>query len=37
VVRVAKCRFEEAGEKGDVRLAFDRYSNRFTTLDQTAE
>lgn len=33
VIRVAKVRFDETGEKGSVRLRFDRYSSRFETLD----
>jgi len=33
VVRVAKVRFENTGEKGAIRMHFDRESGRFTTLD----
>ena len=32
LVRVAKVRFEETGEKGAIRLRFDRYSARFDML-----
>lgn len=33
VIRVAKVKFEGTGEKGTVRMKFDRNSNRFETLD----
>lgn len=33
VVRIAKCRFEESGEKGEVRMSFDRETQRFGILD----
>lgn len=32
-VRIAKVRFEESGEKGMVKLKFDRWSSRFEMLD----
>lgn len=32
-VRVAKCRFDETGSKGEVMLAFDRTSCRYSTLE----
>jgi twinkle protein len=32
VIRVAKVRFEESGERGQVRLKFDRYSGRYDLL-----
>jgi hypothetical protein len=35
VIRVAKVRFEETGEKGVVRMRFDRASTRFLLLDDT--
>jgi twinkle protein len=35
VIRVAKVRFEETGEKGVVRMRFDRASARFLLLDDT--
>ena len=35
VLHVAKVRFEESGEKGDVRMRFDRQSSRFETLERT--
>ena len=35
VIRVAKVRFEEAGEKGVVRMRFDRHSACFLLLDDT--
>jgi twinkle protein len=34
VLRIAKVRFEESGEKGEVRLRFDRQSSRFETLER---
>jgi twinkle protein len=34
VLRVAKVRFEESGEKGEVRLRFDRQTSRFETLER---
>ncbi len=37
VLRIAKVRFEESGEKGEVRMAYDRYSCRYTTLDAKDE
>jgi len=36
LVRVAKVRFEETGERGAVRLRFDRYSARFDMLEPDA-
>ena len=33
VLRVAKVRFEESGEKGQIRLRFDRQTGRFETLE----
>jgi hypothetical protein len=33
VIRVAKVKFEGTGEKGTVRLAFDKASSRFLLLD----
>jgi twinkle protein len=35
VIRIAKVRFEETGEKGTVRMGFDRPSARFLLLDDT--
>jgi twinkle protein len=35
VLRVAKVRFEESGEKGQIRLRFDRQTGRFETLETT--
>lgn len=35
VLRIAKVRFEESGEKGEVRMSFDRATCRFLTLDRT--
>jgi hypothetical protein len=35
MIRVAKVRFEETGEKGVVRMRFDRPSARFLLLDDT--
>lgn len=35
VIRVAKVRFEETGDKGAVRMRFDRPSARFLLLDDT--
>src|SRR5207237_969739 len=32
-VRIAKCKFEGTGEKGAVKLRFDRESSRFDVLD----
>lgn len=37
LIYVAKSRFEEAGTRGIVRMAFDRDHNRFTALQPTAE
>lgn len=37
VVRVAKVRFEETGEKGEVRMTYDRVSCRFSPLLEAAE
>ena len=34
VLRVAKVRFEESGEKGEIRLRFDRQRSRFETLER---
>ena len=34
VLRVAKVRFEESGEKGEIRLRFDRQTSRFETLER---
>jgi hypothetical protein len=34
-LRVAKVRFEESGEKGQIRLRFDRQTGRFETLETT--
>jgi twinkle protein len=34
VLRIAKVRFEESGEKGEVRLRFDRQTSRFETLER---
>jgi twinkle protein len=36
VLRVAKVRFDESGEKGEVRMRFDRYSCRYETLMEQA-
>lgn len=36
-VRIAKVRFEESGEKGEVRMAFEKASCRFLTLDAQQE
>jgi len=36
LIRVAKVRFEETGERGAVRLRFDRYSARFDMLEPDA-
>jgi twinkle protein len=36
MIRVAKVRFDETGEKGRVLMSFDKPSCRFTTLDRTA-
>ena len=33
IIEVKKVRFEEVGEKGEVRLKFDRYSSRYDLLD----
>ncbi|WP_316176239.1 AAA family ATPase [Bradyrhizobium sp. SZCCHNRI1073] len=35
IIRVAKCRFEESGEKGEVVMSFDRERCRFLTLDRS--
>jgi twinkle protein len=35
ILRIAKVRFEESGEKGEVRLRFDRQTSRFETLEHT--
>lgn len=32
LIRIAKCRFEEAGERGEVRMKFDRVTSRFEML-----
>lgn len=37
MVRVAKCKFEGTGEKGHVRLKFDRHSSRFEMLQPHQE
>lgn len=37
VINVAKVRFEETGEKGEVRMAFDRVSQRYSTLDDSGD
>jgi len=34
VLRVAKVRFEQSGEKGEIRLRFDRQTSRFETLER---
>lgn len=34
IIRVAKAKFEGTGEKGSVRLDYDRSSGRFSTLDE---
>lgn len=34
VIRIAKVRFDETGEKGEVRMAFDRLTCRYSALDQ---
>jgi twinkle protein len=35
VLRIAKVRFEESGEKGEIRLRFDRQTSRFETPEHT--
>lgn len=35
VLRIAKVRFDETGEKGEVRMTYDRISCRFLTLDNS--
>src|SRR5262249_50237217 len=35
VLRIAKVRFEEIGEKSEIRLRFDRQTCRFETLENT--
>lgn len=35
VLRIAKVRFEESGEKGEVRMTYDRATCRFLTLDRS--
>lgn len=37
VVRIAKVRFEETGEKGEVRMAYDRATCRYSPLDEARE
>lgn len=37
VVRIAKVRFDETGEKGEVRMAFDREGCRYQALDGSNE
>jgi len=37
VIRIAKCRFEETGEKGEVRMSYDRATCRYTVLDHAEE
>lgn len=34
-VRIAKVRFEETGEKGEIRMSFDRERQRYLTLDRS--
>jgi twinkle protein len=36
VIRIAKVRFEESGEKGEIRMSFDREHCRFLTLNRDA-
>jgi twinkle protein len=35
LIRICKVRFEETGEKGEVRMGFDRLSARFMLLDDS--
>jgi len=37
VIRIAKCRFEETGERGEVKMKFDRVTSRFEMLTADAQ
>jgi len=35
IIRIAKVRFEETGEKGEVKMTYDRERSRYLTLDKS--